>query len=300
MIQPTQKKYTFPTDDERHIAVCIAIQKIGKASIQEIIDFINNKLNSKITEKQVIKCAENLRVRRLLSIDLSEKDSNGLSIKRYLMKSIKLVIPEGAQFMDLVHDPDLKPLIDELDKSKGTHKKGMKTYDYYCVEVEFDTKGRIQGFEPDEEGISRHYKDEEGNVIIRDYCFKNWFRDNLPLINRNPNFIGDIYFNDGKVISNSPLIIDERYVTNIDSGFSGSRGTGGRGTRKSECLPLGAKIITRFSFQRQQIDPLKVQKMFDVICTHAKGFGANHKLSTGRLINPKVSMVEEAIWDDED
>ncbi len=66
------KTYTFNSENEREIAVCIAVQKIGKASINEIIEFING-LNARITEKQVKKCAENLRAKNLLSIDLSEK-----------------------------------------------------------------------------------------------------------------------------------------------------------------------------------------------------------------------------------
>jgi hypothetical protein len=292
------KAYTFDSDNEREIAVCIAIQKLGKASIEEIIDFII-KLNARITEKQVTKCAENLRAKNLLSVDLSEKGNNGISIKRYLMKKIKLAIPEVAQMKDLVHDESLKPLIDELDRSKGTQKKGLKQYDYYDVEVTFDIDGRITGFVPNEDGVLVHYRDNDGNIVFYHYHFKNWMRSNLPLINRSPSFIGDIFFSNGKT-NIKKGDIDEKYVTNIDSGFSSSRGTGGRGTRKSEYLPKGTKVVTSFTIQRDQIAPSDVQSMFDLICRRGVAFGGNHKLSTGRLVNPQVKILSEQLWGDKD
>jgi hypothetical protein len=85
-----------------------------------------------------------------------------------------------------------------------------------------------------------HYRNSNNDIVFFAYHFKNWMRANLPLINRTGNFIGDIYFTNGKVISDDETHVAERYVTNIESGFNSSRGTGGRGARKSECLPSGA------------------------------------------------------------
>lgn len=293
-----QKTYTFISENEREIAVCIAIQKMGKASVEEIIDFVS-KLNARISKKQVSKCAENLRAKSLLSVDLSEKDEQGMSIKRYLMKKIKLAIPEVAQMKDLVHDESLKPLIDELDRSKGTHKKGMKAFDYYNVKVTFDVEGEIQGFIPNKDGKLMHYRDKNNKIVFYGYHFKNWLRANLPLINRASSFIGDIFFSNGEVISETETNMTERYITNIESGFQSSRGTGGRGSRFAECLPLDSKVITQFAFQREQIKPSDVQKMFDLICSKGVAFGGNHKLSTGRLVNPKVEITDEVLWNEE-
>lgn len=295
------KTYTFPNEDERQIAVCIAVQKLGKASVDEIISFIS-RLNARVSEKQVIKCAENLRAKSLLSIDLSEKDNKGISIKRYLMKKIKLAVPEVAQMKDLVHDESLKPLIDELDRSKGTQKKGMKSFDYYKIEVTFDCEGEITGFRPsgDDDDTLVHYRDRDGNIVFYQKHFQNWLRDNLPLVNRSSSSVGEIHFFNGKIISDGEVYIKEDFVGNIDSGFHSSCGTGGRGTRKSECLPIGAKVVTNFSIPREYVRPSNIQKMFDVICENAKSFGGNHKLSNGRLVNPKVVIVNESLWSDED
>lgn len=292
------KPTRFTNESEREVAVCIAVQKLGRASVLEIVEKID-KWNGKITEKQVTTTAEKLRSRDLLSIDLSEKDEEGVSIKRYLMKKIKLAIPELAQIKDIVDDASINPLKEELDRSKGTRKKGLKTFDYYKVDVVFETTGKIQGFLPDKEGVLTHYRDGE-DVVFYQYHFKNWLRTNLPLINRASSAIGDMRFFNGKVLVNGKTLkIDERYVTNIDSGFSSSRGTGGRGTRKAEYLPEGTKVVTSFSFPRELLSPDKVQKAFDVICENGVSFGGNHKLSTGRLVNPKVTIINNAIWQDD-
>ena len=162
-----EKKYTFKKEEEREIAVCIAIQKIGLASIDEIKEKIE-KWKGTITEKQILKCAENLRRRNMLSIDLSNQDKNGISIKRYAMKSIKLAIPEVAQVKDVIDDESLKPLLEELERSKKTRKKGLKTNDYYLVDVEFKTKGQVQGFNPDKDGIIRHYTNGKNPILLVD------------------------------------------------------------------------------------------------------------------------------------
>jgi hypothetical protein len=298
--KPEQKKYIFVSEMEREVAVCIAVQKIGNASIEDIINKIY-MMGSKITEKQTIKCAENLRARGLLSIDFQEKDNNGVSIKRYRMKSIKLSIPENAQIKDIVDSDDesIKELKDELDRSKGTRKKGMKTFDYYKINIVFDVVGDIQGFIPDNQGILKHYRDSDNNIIFFDYHFKNWFRANLPLINRASSSIGDIFFQNGRVISNKDTKIIEKYVTNIESGFNSSKGTGGRGSRKAEVLSDNSKVLTSFTFPREFLSPKSVEKAFKIICENGKSFGGNHKLSTGKLVNPIITFDNDVLWEDE-
>lgn len=292
------KPKAFASESEREVAVCIAIQKLGRASVQEIVEKIE-KWNGKITEKQVSSITEKLRSRDLISIDLSEKDDTGVSIKRYLMRKIKLAIPEVAQIKDLVDDPLVNELKDELERSKGTRKKGLKTFDYYKVEVAFEISGNVQGFVPDSKGVLMHYR-ENNEIVFYNYHFKNWLRANLPLINRTSSSIGDISFQHGKVIlgKNKPFI-QERYVTNIESGFSSSRGTGGRGTRSVECLPHDCKVVTIFSIPRELIKPEKIELAFKVICENGSAFGGNSKLSTGKLINPVVKVLDNAIWNDD-
>ncbi len=292
------KAYRFTSEPEREVGVCIAIQKLGRASVLEIKDKIE-EWNGSMTEKQISKCAESLRARDLLSIDLTEKN-NGISIKRYLMKKIKLAIPEVAQIKDLVDDPSINPLKEELDRSKKTRKKGLKTFDYYKIEVAFDVEGDIQGFIPNDKELLMHYRDSNEGIIFHQYHFRNWLRNNLPLINRTSSSIGDIRFFNGVVKMNENKVkIIERYITNIESGFMSSRGTGGRGTRKSEALPSDSLVITQFGFPRDFINPEKIQKAFEVICENASAFGGNHKLSTGRLVNPKVQILSNSIWEED-
>jgi len=299
MKQETENKtYTFKTEGEREVGVCIAIQKIGLASISDIIEKIEN-WNGKLTEKQAVKCSENLRRRGLLSIDLSTKDEHGISIQKYGMKSIKLSIPEVAQIKDIVDDESLNPLKEELDRSKKTQKKGMKTFDYYVAEVAFKTKGDIQGFIPDSKGIIKHYR-EGKNVIFYPYHFKNWFRDNLPLINRASTVIGDIKFQEGIATTDDEMVLVEKYITNIESGFHGSKGTGGRGSRIIECLPKGTIIKTSFVIPRQLIAPEKFEKALKIITGYGGGFGGGAKLSTGRLVIEKINITESMLWNDED
>jgi len=294
-----KKPKAFKTEEEREVAVCIAVQKIGAASISEVLEKIE-KWNGKITEKQASKCAENLRKRGILSIDLREKNDAGISIKRYVMKSIKFSVPEVGQVTDIVNDDSVKELKDELERSKKMQKKGMKTFDYYKFEVVFDTEGDIQGFIPDKEGIKRHYRDQEGNVVFYHYHFQNWLRGNFPLLNRTSSAIGDIYSSKGMVVLNGsqefPVI--EKYITNVESGFSGSKGTGGRGVSQIECLAPGVKILTNFKFPRAFVPPERIKEFFEKICNEGGAFGGGAKLSTGKLRVADLQIVNDLMWEE--
>jgi len=250
-----------------------------------------------LTEKQVQKSAENLRMRGILSIDLSEK-VNGVSIKKYKMKSIKLAIPEVAQLKDISDNPDVKPLIEELDRSKKTRKKGLKTFDYYVADVIFRTKGQVQGFVPDTEGVVRHYRNGEA-VIFHSYHMRNWFRANLPLVNRASSVIGDIKFTETEVTLEGDCVVIEKYVTNIDSGFHSSHGTGGRGSRKIECLPEGSTLKTSFAIPRDLIEPGKFGNVLGIFGKFGSGFGGGAKLSTGRLVPEEVTIVTEKLFSED-
>lgn len=286
------KKHIFKTEPEREVAVCIAIQKIGLASVSDIILKIFD-WGSKISEKQVFKCAENLRRRGLLSIDLSTKE-NGISIKKYAMKSIKLSIPEVAQIKDIIDDPSMNPLKEELDRSKKTMKKGLRTFDYYIANLTFKSKGNIQGFMPDSKGVLKHYRKNK-RIIFYNYHFKNWFRDNLPLINRSSNAIGEIKFQEGFTEDKDTHII-EKYITNVESGFNGSKGTGGRGSRFIECLGEEVIVETTIAIPRELIPPNKLQDALEIFGNFGSAFGGGAKLSTGKLIIDKVEIVNENLW----
>lgn len=297
-MEKKEKKFVFKSDSEREVAVCIAIQKIGLASVEEIFNKIND-WNGSLSEKQIKKIAENIRRRGLISIDLSEKNADGISIQRYGMKSIKLSIPEVAQIKDLVDDPSVNPLKDELDRSKKTQKKGMKTYDYYEVNLQFITEGDVEGFNPDDQGIIKHNRDSDNNIIFLSRHFQNWFRDNVPLINKSPSSIIDIKFQNGTTLLKDKVKVIERYITNVQSGFSGSNGTGGRGSKKIEVLPVGTLVNTTISLPREYVSPQKIKKAMEIICNNGSAFGGGHKLSTGKLKLKQIQISSEKLWDDE-
>jgi len=164
----------------------------------------------------------------------------------------------------------------------------------------FDVDGNIQGFVPNGNNINSHYRDSDGNIVFYQYHFKNWMRSNLPLINRARSAIGDLRFFNGSVNLNGkePKIV-ERWVTNINSGFDSSMGTGGRGSIKIECIVPEMKVTTFFIFPREFIKPERIQEAFNVICENGGPFGASAKVSTGRLVNPKVEMVNQTLWTDD-
>jgi len=93
--------------------------------------------------------------------------------------------------------------------------------------------------------------------------------------------------------------IIEKFIVNIESGFSGSNGTGGRGVKKVECLPKNSIIKTQFALPRELIHPDKFAKALEVMTTLGSGFGGGAKLSTGRLIVKNVKIVNDVLWSDE-
>ena len=78
------KNYTIKSTEERQVAVCITIQKLGMASVDEIINKIK-ALGSTITEKQANDVIDKLRKQQMISIDLASKNENGQIVKRYCM-----------------------------------------------------------------------------------------------------------------------------------------------------------------------------------------------------------------------
>lgn len=173
----------------------------------------------------------------------------------------------------------------------------MKAVDYYVVEAVFKTKGDVQGFVPGKDGTVNHYRDEKGQPVLYHYHFKNWFRANLPLVNRASSIIGDLKFCDGEIqMKGGKMKIIEKYVTNIDSGFHSSSGTGGRGSKFVECLPEGALIKTSFLIPRELIPPNRFEEVLGLFGKYGSRFGGGAKLSTGCLIVENFKLVSNQLF----
>ena len=288
--EKTKTEYTFKSQDEREVATCIAIQKTGMASIDEIIDFIK-KRNGKITEKQVEKCVENLRRKQLISIDLKEK-KDGVSLPRFAMRSIKFTVPENGQIKDLVDDPSVNPLKEEMDRSKKTMKKGVLINDYYKIEIKTLTEGEVQGFVPlpqfKDETLRFYRKGQE--PVIHPFHINKFLNKNISVINLGTTAMLQIKVPRVRLNMNGGKIeIGESYVTNPEGSNSG-RG-GGRGTRKYEVLPEGTEIIIEMNIPETLIKKQDVKKIIPLVFNEGGTFGGNHKQSSGRLNCVSVDVV---------
>ena len=278
------------------MAVCITIQKIGMATVEEIIENIL-KGGTNISEKQVNDVIDKLRKQQIISIDLANKDEEGQIVKRYCMRTIKLTIPENAQIKDIIYSNDdviveqLKVLKDELDKSKKLNKKGLRLNDYYPIRMRLLSKGKIEGFFPDSKGVLRHYKNSKGNPVFYFKHFRGFMRENIGLINISDYAIPRIKLYKFEVTKiNGKLFTEDRYITNIETI---GKGGGGRGTRSVEVLPEGSEIILEILIPSDLIKIDKAKHMMELLFKYADNFGGNSKMSenTGfELVNCEVEI----------
>jgi hypothetical protein len=302
-----EKRQKFRDEQHREATVCVAVQKRGFASVHDIIDQID-AWKGRITEIQAIKCAENLRRRDMLSMDIGLRNAQNVAIKRYVMKKLTFAVPEIAQVKDVIDNADLKPLLDELERSKGTHKKGLKTYDYYVVGVKLAPKDnlcQIRGFMPKKmrvgtelKDVNAHYRDSNDQVYFEPKHIRNWFRDNLCLINRGAHCIGQMKFDFARVQMAKETEVRSSFVVNINSQFSSSMGTGGRGEVYHECLPDDAVISTEITVPRDLIPPERFREALNIMCVRGSAFGGSAKISNGKLRLVDVEMKEQCVWEE--
>jgi len=289
----------FKDDEERTVAVCIAVQQAGIASIEEVINKIE-KQGGKITFKQAEKICKNLQAKGILSIELSAKDSKGITIPRYKMKRINFTVPEVANLHDLVNSDKVKPLIQELEKSKQAN-KGMKPFNYFKVEIAFKVTDGILGFIPsngsrqEDTGTLIHYRNGD-KIIFYPRHFRAWLRGNLPLVNRYGNKAESIATQMGYVDlqgKKPEMVKEEFYITNIESYGKGT----GRGSKVHEKLPAGTLINTFFLVPEDEWKPEDFKKALQLFGEQGlRGFGAYSKAGWGHLSLEKFE-VKGFIWD---
>lgn len=289
-INETKKLKAFKKEAFREAAVVMAVQNIGVASFDEIVEKIQDK-GGKITLKQVEKCCENLQKRGIFSIDLKKP-----KVKRYLMKRIGVSVPEVGQISAIVDceegdSVEIRALIEELEASKKNAK--IKPYNYFDVSVTFKTKGRVYGFMPNGNNIQQsHYRDENKNVVFFKKHFRGWLRSGLPLANKYENSITQIFFFNGETNIKNELPTEEQYKTNIPGTHKGA----GRGSAILEYLPEGSLIETKFRVPGMLFTPEEFERLL-TLTGECFSFGGCNKMSNSQLFVEKF-IVGNKVWDD--
>jgi hypothetical protein len=243
---------------ENEVRVCIAIQKLGKATDEEIF----NKLGEdkvKITLKQVAKATTNLQKRGLVSLNYD--NSSGYAVKAYSMsKSIFSRDIPIAHYKDIVdtEDPDIKKLIEELEEKKKTSKGRLPDHrDYYMAEVTFEVVDKVLGFMPfKEEGFLQHYRQGDEIVLLPTH-FRAWFAKNLRLINKSESVKNYIGFNYGKVKVKGKLTAEQFPILD---------GNQGKGINKFEAIPEGSTITTKFRVPSSDFKKTEFKEFLTTIC----------------------------------
>jgi len=241
---------------ENEVRVCIAVQKLGKATNEEILTKLKED-NIRITLKQIEKATTNLQKRGILSLNYDT--SKGYSQKAYSMsKSIFSRDVPIAHYKDIVDtsNPEIKKLIKELQEKKGTGKGRMPDYrNYYIVEVEFKVQDKILGFMPFKtENYLEFYRDD-GKIIFLPSHFRAWIGVNLRLENkteRTKNYIG---YNYGVASKEKTKRIS---LSIIDGGQ-------GKGMRDYETLEKGTIIKTKFRVPETLFTKEKFKKFLETI-----------------------------------
>lgn len=297
MKNKTNEQYKFETEDQKTVAVCIAVQKLGNATIEEISEKLE-KWNAHLTVKKIADICKKLQNMGLFSVDMSTKDEKGLSVNKYLMKRIKVAVPEVANFKDIVDSPDVKPLIEELEKSKDA-KKRINSCNYYTVSMTFDAKG-VEGFVPEDSSENKnqrrikHYRRGK-EIVLYPYMFTNWLRDNMPLANNYPNNIYKLKFGDPEVnLNGNETYYEEHFIGGTSSG-SGYKQESGKGSKIVECLPEGTTIKLSVLVPSDEFSPEQFKHFIEQVCEFGTRFGGGHKLSFAKM-KLKEYDVKGLVW----
>lgn len=262
---------------EDEVRVCIAIQKIGKATDEEILKKLTDE-GIKITLKKVTKATTNLQRKGLVS--LGYDNSSGYAEKAYSMA--KSIFSRGgaplAHYKDIVDtsDPEIKVLIDELEQKKGANKGRLPDHrDYYLVDVTFEVQDYVLGFMPfEKEGFLQHYKQGDEYILLPTHL-RAWFSVNLRLINKSDSLKNYIGFNYAQIELNGKM--ETKQFPILD-------GNQGRGINKFEAIPKGSLIRTSFRVPESDFKKKEFEDYLKLICEFPlRGLSGRAITGYGRL-----------------
>lgn len=258
------------------VRVCIAIQKLGKATVEEV----EQKLDSEgiiIKESKISKACTNLQKRGLVSLNYD--NSSGYAVKAYSMaKSIFSRDIPIAHYKDVVdtNDESIKTLLKSLEEPKKTNKGKMPDIrDYFLAKVKFKVVDCVLGFMPfTEEGFNQHYRQGKEVVLLAQH-FRAWVRSNLRIINKTESLKDYIGFNYGTVKLNGKIEVMQFPILD---------GHQGKGIIKYESIPSGSIIETSFRVPGTEFTSEEFKKFLEIIGeSPLRGFGGRSMTGYGRL-----------------
>jgi hypothetical protein len=223
---------------EEEVATAIAVQKIGQATIPEIVEFMGKKYSLELSEKKVRRICNRFKKRDIMSVGYVSTE-DGTEEAYSMAKPHFKNIPETAQLKDLVAHEDAQSLIAELEgkEGSGTKDKLPIICDYTTYELTFNIKNFVLGGLPSEKGDNvnvLYRKNEDKKVFIPKTWFYGYIRNNARLMNKtNPHRY--IAFSEGEVELNGNKITTVRTIVEK------------RGFIEHEALPAGTKIHTIWS-----------------------------------------------------
>lgn len=264
------------TKYEDEVRVCIAIQKIGKATPTEIMEKLKEE-GIILAEKKIAKSCDNLQKKGIVSLNYD--NGSGILEKAYsLSKSIFSRDIPIAQYKDIVDtsDPEIKKLIDELEQKKGTSKGRLPDYrNYYIVDVKFEVVDKVLGFMPfSKEGYLEFYRQDK-KIIFLPTHFRAWIGVNLRLVNKPESIKNYIACDYGYAQVKGKMGIVQFPILD---------GRQGRGINKFEVLPNGSIITTKFRVPETLFKKTEFKAFLETIGTFPlRGFGGRAISGYGHL-----------------
>lgn len=275
------KKIEFDEYQEE-TGVCLAIQKIGQATIPEILKKLKEwKFN--IEPQKVKKYCKNLQKKGLISLNYTTV--NGISTNAYsLSKSIFQRDIPIAHYKDIVDSDLVKEFIEKTEEKKNASKGRKPDHcKYFSVNVVWIVKDKVLGFMPkDDPDFLQHYRDGE-KIIFLPAHFRAYLGQNFRLLDKSEslkNYIGTDY---GEVrLNGKKLEVVE---------FSILDGHQGKGMRKYEVIPAGASISTKFRVPETDFKPEEFKSFLKEIGElPIRGFGGRSSIY-GRLLLKEFNVI---------
>lgn len=270
---------------KEEILVLTVLREMGLATPQELSEQLE-KLNKPILPNSMLLILERWKAKDAVVIDY------GTGQKRY--KLAKIPAPFQSLKMENVlkmRMVDAKTLVAELEKEFPTPTESInepkgKIGNYKTVEITFEAIDPILGGTPvDSETEYKLHRNPTGKPVISPAQMKGWFRENLRLLDINPNAYSWIAFAEAIPIDDEPKLMKVSAPVVV-------KGRGGVGIAHYEAFAPANKFKTMLRVPLNGIG-LKngladIRTLFELCETCPKrGLGANPFYLGG-----KIKLVE--------
>lgn len=265
---------------KEEVFVLLVLKDIGLATPEEISEQLE-KLNKPVLPAYLQLILERWKAKDVVVIDY------GTGQKRY--KLAKIPAPFLSLKMESVakmRTVDAKALVEELEKeyptpSEALHEPRGKIGNYKTVELTFTSIDPILGGTPvDGETEYKLHRNPSGQPVLSPAQIRGWFRENLRLLDINPNAYSWIAFTEAVPVGEPKLVKVSAPVV--------VKGRGGVGIAHYEAFATGTtfKTIVRVPLNgiglKNGLDD--IERLFKMceICPK-RGLGANPNYLGGKI-----------------